>query len=94
MTFQDFFHDLFKFSMTLGLVITFKNFNNFPSLGVFFDFKQFNRHKLLCPPKYVPFALFTEFNSSLSYTVLALSSEVTELPNKTLILHQFQGPTI
>ena len=46
MTFHDFFHDLFKFSMTLGLVITFKNFNNFPSLGVFFDFKQFNRHKL------------------------------------------------
>ena len=39
-------HDLFKFSMTFGLVVTFKNFENFPSLGVFFNLKQFNRHRL------------------------------------------------
>ena len=31
--------ELFKFSVTLGLVVTFKNFHNFPSLGVFFDLK-------------------------------------------------------
>ena len=92
MTFHDFFHDLFKFSMTLGLVVTFKNFHNFPSLGVFFDFQQLNRHKLWCPPKYVPFALFNY--SSLSYIVLALSSVVTKPPNKTLLFHDFQGPTI
>ena len=39
MVFHDFFHDLYKFSMTSGLVVTFKNFHNFPSLGVFFDLK-------------------------------------------------------
>ena len=86
------FHDLFKFSMKSGLVVTFKNFHNFPSLGVFFDLKQFNRHKLWCPPKRVPFALFNY--SSLSYIVLVLSSAVTKRSNKTLIFHDFQGPTI
>ena len=30
----------------------------------------------------------------LSYIVLALSSTVTKLPNKTLIFHDFQGLTI
>ena len=74
MTFHDFSHNLFKFFITLDLVVTFKNFHNnyFPSLWVFFDFKQFNRHKVWCPPKYVPFVLFNY--SSLSYIVLALSS--------------------
>ena len=28
------------------------------------------------------------------YIVLALSSTITKLPNKTLIFHEFQGPTI
>ena len=92
MIFLDFFHDLFKFSMTLGLFVTLKNFHNFPSLGVFFDLKQFNRHILWCLPKWVPFALFNY--SSLSYIFLALSSAVTKLLNKTLIFHDFQGPTI
>ena len=92
MIFLDFFHDLFKFSMTLGLVVTLKNFHNFPSLGVFFDLKQFNRHILWCLQKWVPFALFNY--SSLSYIFLALSSAVTKLLNKTLNFHDFQGPTI
>ena len=78
--------------MKSGLVVAFINFHNFPSLGVFFDLKQFNRHKLWCPPKCVPFALFNY--SSLSYIVLALSSAVTKQSNKTLIFHDFQGPTI
>ena len=43
--------------------------------------------KLWCPPNCVPFALFNY--SSLSYIVLALSSAVTKLPNKTLIFHDF-----
>ena len=90
--FHDFFHDLYKFSMTLGLVVTFKNFHSFPSLGVFFDLKQFNIHRLWCLPKCIPFALFNY--SSLSYTVLALSSAVTKLLNKTIIFHDFQGPRI
>ena len=42
--------------------------------------------------KCVPFTLFNY--SSLSYIVLAWSSAVTNLSNKTLIFHDFQGPTI
>ena len=30
----------------------------------------------------------------LSYFILALSSAVTNLPNKTLVFHDFQGPKI
>ena len=30
--------------------------------------------------------------SSFSYTTLALSSAVSNLPNNTLIIHDFQGP--
>ena len=55
--FHDFIHDLFKFSKTLGLAVSFKNFKNFPCFGVFFDLKQFNRRKLWCPPKCMPFEL-------------------------------------
>ena len=90
--FHDFFHDLFKFSKTLRLIVTLKNVHSFPCLGVFFDLKQFNRLKLWCPPKSVLFALCNY--SSLSYIVLALSSAVTKLPNKTLISHDSQGVAI
>ena len=39
--------------------------------------------------------MFALFNySSLSHVILALSSAVTNLPNKTLIFHDLQGPTI
>ena len=78
--------------MTLGLVVTFKNFHNFPSLRVLFHLTQFNRHRLWCPPKCVPFVLVNY--SSQSYIVLALSSAVTKLLNKTLIFHDSQGQTI
>ena len=92
-TFHDFFHDLFKFSKTLGLVVSStEKIKNFPCFRVFLDLKQFNRHKRWCPPQRVPFALFNY--SSLSYSVLALSSAVTYLLNETLIFHDFQGPTI
>ena len=46
MTFHGFFHDLFKFSMTLGSVATFENFQSFPCFSIFFDHKQFKRNKL------------------------------------------------
>ena len=52
--------------------------------------KQFYRNKLWYPPKCLPFVLFNY--PSLSYIILALSSAVTNLPNKTLIFHDFQGP--
>ena len=81
MTFHDFFHDLFKFSNTFGFAVSFKNFKNFPWFRVFFDLKQFNRHKLKMHAVY----------SSLSHIVLALSSAATNLSYKTLIFHHFQG---
>ena len=37
---------------------------------------------------------FALFNNSPSWVILVLSSAVTDLPNKTLIFHDFQGPTI
>ena len=80
------FHDLFKFSKTLGVTVSFKTFTNFPCFGVFFDLKQFNGHKLWCLTKCVPFELAVSVfdYSSLSHTVLALSSAVTNLSNETL----------
>ena len=41
------------------------------------ELTKFNRHKLWCPPKCVPFAQLNRF--SLPYIVLALSSAVTKL---------------
>ena len=81
MTLHDFFYDLFKFFKTFSFAVSFKNFKNFPWFRVFFDLKQFNRHKLKKHAVY----------SSLSYIVLALSSAVTNLSYKTLIFHDFQG---
>ena len=39
MTFNEFFRDLFTFSTTLCLAVTFKNVQNSPCFRVFFDFK-------------------------------------------------------
>ena len=58
-----------------------------------FYLKQFNRNKLWNQPKCLRFALFN-YSSLLSHVILILSSAVTNLPNKTLIFHDFQGPTI
>ena len=80
------FHDLIRFSC---------HFRKFSKLNMFqhiFYLKQINRNKLWYPTKCVLFALFNY--STLSYVILALSSAVTNLPNKTLIFHDFQGPTI
>ena len=81
--------------MTLGLLSLLKFFKTFLVLGHFFDMKQFNSHKLWCPPKCVPLTLFNiTMYSSRSFIVLASSSAVTKLPNKILIFHDFQGPVI
>ena len=85
-------YDLFQFSMTLSSAVIFENFQHFTCFSIFFYLKQFNRNKLWYPPKCVPFALFNY--PSLSYVIRALLSAVTNLPNKTLIFHDFQGPTI
>ena len=55
---------------------------------IFLDLKQFNRHKVWCAVHAVQSLL------SISYIVLALPSTLTKLSNKTLIFHDFQGPTI
>ena len=84
MTFHGFFHAL-RVSCHLG------KFSKLSLiLSYFVDLKQFKRKKLWCPLKCVTFVLFNY--SSLSYIILALSSAGTNLPNKTLIIHDFQGP--
>ena len=91
MTFHNFYQDLFELSVTLGLAVTFGNFQNLPSFRVVFDLTQLKRNKLWCPTKCVKFALFN--NSSLSYIVLALTSAATNLQNITNIFPDFPGPT-
>ena len=69
------FHDL-RFSCH------FRKFTkNFTFFSLFFHITQFNRNKPCYPPKCVSFKLFNY--SSLLYIILALSSVVTNLPNKT-----------
>ena len=80
------------FSMTLGLAVTFKNFQNFTRFSIFFTINSSTGNELWYPPKCMPFAPF--HYSSLSYIILALSSAAKNLPNKTLIFHDFQGPKI
>ena len=79
------------FSMTLGLAVTFKNFQNFTRFSIFFTINS-STDELWYPPKCTPFAPF--HYSSLSYIILALSSAAKNLSNKTLIFHDFQGPKI
>ena len=52
---------------------------------------MFNGQELRRSLKCVPFTLLN--HSFLSYIVLALSSAANNLSNKTLIFHDFQGPT-
>ena len=69
--------------MTLVIAATFENFQNFTCFNIFF----FTLNSLT--------EKNTLFNySSLSYIILALSSAATNVPNKTLIFHDFQGPKI
>ena len=91
MTFHDFFHDLFKLSKTLGLAVIFKNTK---PLLVFEHFLTLNSStdKHWHSPKCMPFTLLNY--SPLSYNVLALSTIVNNLSNKTLIFNDFQGLTI
>ena len=70
----------------------FQKFKTLACFKAFIYLEQFNRNKLWCSPKCVPFKLLNY--SSLSYIVLALSSAVNNLSNKTFIFHDFQGPTI
>ena len=91
MTFHDFFHDLFKLSKTLGLAVIFTKYKTFTCFRAFVERKKFNRHKIRRSPKRMAFTLLNYF--SLSHIVLAFSSAVNNLSNRTLIFHDFQGPT-
>ena len=93
------FHDfpwlfpwLFQVFHDLRLSCHFQNSSKLSLFQHFFSLKQFNRHKPWRPPKCVPFRPFNF--SSWSYVVLSLSSAVTYLSNKSLIFHDFPGPTI
>ena len=70
----------------------FQKYKTLTCFRAFFDRKKFNRHKLRRSPKRMAFTLLNY--SSLSYIVLAFSSAVNNLSNRTLIFHDFQGPTI
>ena len=80
--FQD-FQDLIRFSCQ------FQIFKIFTCFKAYFDLKQLNRHRLWRSPNCVPFTLLSYY--SLSYIVLALSTWVNNLWNKTLIFHDFRG---
>ena len=93
MTFHDFFHDLFKFSKTLGgLAVSFKNSKTFLVLEYFLTLNSSTDTNYGVHKKCMPFALFNY--SSLSYIALAFSSAVSNLSNNTLIFYDFQGSTI
>ena len=61
-----------------------RHIKNFLSYRAFFDLTQYNR-QLWCPQKCVPFAPFNHL--SLSYIVLALTSEATNLTDIALMFH-------
>ena len=90
--FHDFFHDLFKFSKTLGSAVSFKNSTTFLVLKHFLTLNSStdtnpgvlqNACHICCSitPLYL-------------YSVLALSSAVTNLSQKLQIFHDFQGLNI
>ena len=63
--------------------------------GIFGPFKKSSADSNSGAPKCVPIALWLCNYSYLSYIVLALSTAVTNLSNKTLIFsYDFRGPTI
>ena len=78
--------------MTLGLAVTFKNFQHFSSFKVFFYHKQFNRHKLSCSLKCVLYALYTLLFSISHYPCFVINYTLTNLSNKILIFHDCPGP--
>ena len=80
--------------MSLGLAISFENFQNFTCFRIFCFTLNSSTETNWYPSKSkcVPFALFNYL--SLSYVIFALSSVVTILPSKTFIFHDFQEPTI
>ena len=93
------FHDFpwlfpwpFQAFQDLKFSCQFQKYKTFTCFRAFFDWKKFNRHKLRHSPKRMPFTLLNY--SSLSYIVLAFSSVVNNLSNRTLIFHDFQEPTI
>ena len=92
--FHDFLHDLFKFSKTLGLAVSFKNSNTFLVLEYFWPLTVQQTQTLASTKNvYRLHRLVTPSYFSV-YTVLASSSAVTYLSSKTLIFHNFQRPTI
>ena len=82
----------FQVFQDLRFSCQFQKFQTCTWFRAFFWLEQSNRHKLWRSPKHMLFNLLNY--SSLSYIVLAFSSAVNNLSNRTLIFHDFQGLTI
>ena len=95
MTFHDYFrHNLFKFSITFGLAVTFENFQIFLVLVIFFLPQTVQQTQTLVSTKIRPVHAVKLLLLILSCLWYALSSAITNLPNRTYIFHDFLGPTI
>ena len=92
---HDFLHDLFKFSKTLGLAVSFKKSKTFLVLQYFLTLNSSTDANSGIHQKCVWF-VFNYSSLSYNYMVLAFSSAVSNLSNKTLIIifYDFQGSTI
>ena len=84
------FHDfpgLFEFPKTLGLAVTLKNWKTFLVLGYFWTLNSSTNTNSGVPQNVL-------YLGCLKTPFYAFSSAVTNLSNKILIFHDFQGPTI
>ena len=88
--FLNFFHDIFKFFMTILAVTFYKVSQSFDKCFRVFLTLNSSTDTNSCAQLNVCHSCC--FITSL-YIVLALSFAVNNLPNKTLILRDFQGPT-
>ena len=78
------FHDLFYFSMTLGLAVTFKYFQSSTKTNS-------GIHQNACGSRCSIAPLYLKLSLPCQ---LLFAATTGNLPNKTLIFHEFQGPKI
>jgi len=99
MTFHDLFHDLFLFSMTLSLTVTFENSQNYPCFRV--KFALFFAISGLCQnmcssncPESICMGGYCSVTRLYYNFVLVLTSAVTNTPGLTITFPYFPWPTI
>ena len=91
---RQFFHDLFKSSMTYGMLSLLKTVQNYPSYGIS-DLTQVNRHKLWHPLKCVLFALFLPEKKQPTPSMISPrgNDKRNELRNSTMITSHYPDPS-